>query len=777
MAACHVTPALLLATMLVGPAAAAPPPVAMSLQAEQEAEPQIASRSAEGRAEVEIDGPPAPVAPATIQRDDNGRSTMRAVRIAQPLKLDGRLKEEIYQTVAAVSGFIQQFPREGMPATEATAVWVFFDDANLYISAHCFESQPDRAIITELRRDHANIVQGDSFTAVLDTFYDRRNGFFFQTNALSAVRDQAISNGQQIQSWNTVWDVRSSRVPDGWTFEMVIPFKSLRYRRPGAQVWGINFRRIVKWKNETSYLTALPASYGVGGVSQMHAAGTLVDLEAPAAAKNLELKPFAVASSTTDQAAVNPFRNQFGHDVGIDLKYGLTSSLVTDITVNTDFAQVEEDLQQVNLTRFGLQFPEKRDFFLEGQGIFAFGATAGQGGQGGGGDVPIPFFSRRIGLSQGQAVPVIAGARVTGKAGAYDIGALSIQTGEKAAAGAVPTNFSAVRLKRDILRRSYIGLIATQRVETSRGTGASIVAGADANFRLSNVTTVLGYYAQTSAPGTAADGSSYRGRFDYAGDRYGLVLEHLMVDDSFNPAIGFLRRTDFRRSFVQARFSPRTQRSRRVRRLSWQGSFDYVTDAAWTTVENRTFGQIFDIEFHNSDTAGVDYTHGYEFLPAKFNIAPGVVVPAGSYSSEKVQGSYSLGQQRKLSGTAAAAWSTFYGGTRVESTYSGRITFTRQVAVEPAVTLNWVDLPFGEFRAQLVSSRVIVTPTPRLAFTGLVQVNASAKTVSSSARFRWEYIPGSELFVVYSDGRDTVTGGIGLLNRSIAVKVTRLLRF
>jgi hypothetical protein len=627
-----------------------------------------------------------------------------------------------------------------------------------------------------MRRDHINIFQTDNITVVFDTFYDRRNGFFFQTNPLGAVRDQAISENEQLAAWNTVWDVRSARVADGWTFEMAIPFKSLRYREPGPQVWGVNFRRVVKWKNETSLLTALPASYGVGGVSQMASAATLVGLEAPGLSKNLEVKPYVTATSTTDETAQSPFRNAFGRNVGADVKYGLTSSLVADLTVNTDFAQVEEDVQQVNLTRFNLQFPEKRDFFLEGQGIFAFGRV------GGGSDVPTVFFSRRIGLAAGQAVPVQVGGRVTGKVGAWDVGLLNIQTDRKTVDDrviAVPTNFSVVRIKRDLFRRSSIGLIATQKFETPGGDASNLAAGADALFRLSDTTAVSGYVARTRTPGAGGDGASYRGRFDYNADRYGVSAEHLLVDGEFNPEVGFLRRQDFRRTLGQFRFSPRTdRRNRLIRRFSYVAGVDYVTNADASVLENRTLSGSLDVEFHSSDTFGVSYAREHEFLAAEFPIARGVIVPAGSYDWNSVRTAYSLGQQRTLSGTVAAGWSSFYGGTRVETTYSGRIGFSPRFAVEPAVTLNWVDLPYGSFTARLITSRFIVTPTPRLSVTGLVQVNASADTASSSVRLRWEYIPGSELFLVYSDGRDTAPGTpLGLMNRSIAVKATRLLRF
>ena len=339
--------------------------------------------------EVTLDGPPAPVAPATINRDDRGRATIRATRITRPLTIDGRLDEEVYVSVPGAGEFVQQLPRESLAATEATEFWVFFDDRNLYLAARCLDSQPGREVATEMRRDDNGVAQNESISIVLDTFYDRRNGFFFQTSPLGTIRDQSISEDSANGSWNTVWEVKSSRNDRGWTTEMVIPFKSLRYAGSGPQVWGINVRRIVKWKNEYDYLSAVPAAYGMGAVNRMNSGGTLVGVETPLQSLNLELKPYAVASLNTDLAAAQPYTNDPARNIGFDFKYGLTRGLTMDATVNTDFAQVEEDLQQVNLTRFSLFFPETRDFFLDGRGIFDFGT-----GRTGGGDVPTVFFSR-----------------------------------------------------------------------------------------------------------------------------------------------------------------------------------------------------------------------------------------------------------------------------------------------------------------------------------------------------------------------------------------------
>ncbi len=357
--------------------------------------------------------------------------TVRASRIAEPIVLDGLLDEDTYSRVESIAGFIQQEPHEGEEATESTEVWLLFDDDNVYISARCWDSHPERMIGNEMRRDNQSLSRNENFGVMFDTFHDWRNSFMFHVNLLGGLTDAlAVDERNVNKDWNTVWDARTGRFERGWTAEIAIPFKSLRFRSGEEQVWGVNFRRIVQWKNEVSYLTHVPASYDLRGLVKASSAATLVGIET-VPARNLEVKPYAITTLRTDQTLEEPVANDLGGKVGFDVKYGITRSLVADVTVNTDFAQVEDDEIQVNLTRFDVQYPEKREFFLEGQGNFSFGnAGFGQDFNGGGGpdNAPILFFSRRIGISPEGVVPIRAGARVTGKLGAYTLGVLNIHT-------------------------------------------------------------------------------------------------------------------------------------------------------------------------------------------------------------------------------------------------------------------------------------------------------------------------------------------------------------
>ena len=750
------------------------------------------------RAATVIDGPP-PLPPDVIRRDARRRATIRAVEWPEGIRLDGQLDERAYVTVPAITGFIQQAPDEGAPATEKTEAWILFDAQNLYVAARIWDSAPPSEwVANEMRRDTRQLRQNDTFAVILDTFYDRRNGVAFYTNPLGAVADFAITNeGNPNSDWNPVWDVRSGRFEGGWTVEMEIPFKSLRYRPGPAPVWGVQLRRNVRRKNEWAYITPLPisAGSGPGGIFRVSDAATLVGLELPGGGRNLEIKPYAIGGVSTNLAASPPTRNAGSGTGGLDVKYGVTQNLTADFTWNTDFAQVEVDEQQVNLTRFSLFFPEKREFFLEGRGIFDFarGGVAGgfggalrRSGQGGGffggGNAPTLFYSRQIGLQNGTVVPIVAGGRVTGKVGAFDVGALNIQTDDEALADAQMTNFTVVRVKRDILRRSTIGGLFTNRSVSLVGDGSSQAYGADATFSFYENVGLVAYVARTETPGRDGQDLSYQGRFNYAGDRYGFQAEHLLVEDNFVPEVGFLRRDNFRRSYATARFSPRPRSLASIRQFRLEGSLDYIETADLGIVETRQSQLGFATELENSDRFGVSVADNYEFLHTGFTPGPDdVVFPAGGYRFFDVEGTYSPGAQRRLNGTLTVrAGDYFDGSIRSVEFRRGRMEITERLSLEPSVSVNWIDSPRGSFRTDLVVSRVSYTFTPRMFFSGLIQYNSSTNAISNNLRLRWEYSPGSELFVVYTEDRETdplrPDRFSELRNRGFVVKLNRLFR-
>ena len=733
--------------------------------------------------------PPPPVPPATVSRNAAGQVTVRAVRMTGGLDLDGRLDEEIYRTVEAISDFVQIEPDAGAPATEKTEVWLFFDETNFYISARAWHSAPESHwIANEMRRDSFTSLSNENFAFLLDTFYDRRNGVRFSVNPIGGRMDGQITNERDYNGdWNPIWDVRTGRFEGGWTLEAEIPFKSLRYRSVRRQVWGIQLHRNLQSKNESAYLTPLDQGLSRAAIFQASQAATLVGVEVPVSGRLFEVKPYLIGDVNSVVDGSRHVANDLAGTVGLDvLKYGITENLTADFTLNTDFAQVEADTQQVNLTRFSLFFPEKREFFLENQGLFAFGGAGGRGPSAGSAETPIMFYSRQIGLNAGREVPLRAGGRVTGRIGKFSLGLLNIQTGAEDVSEALSTNFTVARVKRDLLRRSSIGALVTNRSALVDGPGSNQSVGIDGAFAFYDNVLINTYWARTRTTDDEGRDSSYKGEFRYNGDRYGLAGEHLFVDERFSPGIGFLLRPDLRKSFGSLRFSPRPASIDWIRRFSWDGSYNSITDSGGT-VETREAVGSFLVELENSDQFSVFYTNTYDLLQDPFVIASDVTIPVGGYRFSNTQASYAFGPQRPVSGRLSVDRGSFYGGTKTAVAIgggfgpsgAGRIELSPRFSLEPGLSINRVELPQGSFTSTLVTTRTTYTFTPTMFLSALIQYNSSNSALSSNIRLRWEYQPGSELFVVYNEQRDTLTPSSlpKLENRAFIIKLNRLFRF
>ncbi len=730
--------------------------------------------------------PPPPIPPEVISRGENGRIVVRAVRLDQPLRIDGRLDEAIYSQVPPISDFVQTLPAEGQPATERTEAWIAFDDNFIYVSGKCYDSAPpDQWTANELRRDTGQLRQNDMFGVLLDTYHDRRNGFNFYTNPLGGFADQWVTNeGNPNTDWNPVWQVRTGRFEGGWTAELAIPFKSIRYKAGDNQEWGVQLRRAIRRKNEWTHLTFLPAATGGStSIFRISRAATLVGLDLPEAGRVVDVKPYAINRVVTDKS--QNINNDIDPDVGLDLKVGITNNMTADVTVNTDFSQVEVDEQQLNLTRFSIQFPEKRDFFLEGRGTYEFargGPTTMSAGSGGIDNslTPTLFYSRAIGLSSGRVIPIVAGGRMTGKQGRYNIGMLNITTDDEPAAAAPKTNFTVARVSRDILRRSNVGFLVTNRSQSTIVPGESNLAyGTDASFNFYQNVNMSGFFSESRTDGRNEDNRSYQGRFDWAPDRYGIRVEQLHVGSNFRPEVGFVRRRNFDRTFTQARFSPRPRkRFRSVRQFTYLGSLEYIENG-FGDLETRIQTGRFAMERQNSDLLTVEANDNYELLLQPFLVSDGVAIPRGGYNFRDITTTYQFGQQRRFSGSLSYQTGQFYDGTINTFSVSGaRYAILKQWSVEPTFTVSDVKLPAGDFNTKLVRLRTDYGFHARMFLSGLMQYTTQGNLFSTNVRFRWEYKLGSELFVVYTDERDTLQPGYpALRNRAFVVKVNRLMRF
>jgi hypothetical protein len=731
----------------------------------------------------ELDGSAAPLAPASITRDERRRPTVRAIKLTEPLVHDGRLDERVYTDNEPFGDFIQVVPRIGDLASERTDVWITYDERNIYVSARVFDSAPpNQWVANEYRRDTNQMRNNDHIGVAFDTFYDRRSGFMFYANPLGGFADYSVvDEGSPNTDWNPVWTPRTGRFEGGWTLEIAIPFKSIRYTSGSNMVWGLQMRRSIRRKNEWAYLSPVPQNLaGPMALNRVSSYGTLVGLDLPPASRNMELKPYGLSRVTTDNVRTPAISQDADAEVGGDFKYGVTANVTADLTVNTDFAQVEVDEQQVNLTRFSLFLPEKRDFFLEGRGNFDF-ARGGAGGNASqtGSDTPTLFYSRRIGLNRGRVIPIDVGGRLTGKVGSWGIGAVNIQSGDELSSATEETNFTVLRVKRDILRRSTIGAIFTNRSvgATVARPGRNQAYGVDAAFAFFENVAGGAYYARTETEGLDGDNESYQGRIEWVPDRYGVRAEHTKVGASFNPEIGFVRRANFEKTAASLRFSPRPKNIRAVRKFTAEASLDYFVNGNGS-LETRTQSARFNTEFESSDQVSVEVSDNYEALFVPFAVGGGVSIPVGGYRFRDSNVSYTLGQQRRFTGTVALQAGEFYDGTITALTLStARYAILKQFSVEPSLSINRIDLPHGEFTTQLFRTRTDYAFSPRMFLSALLQYGSADNTFSSNVRYRWEYIPGSEFFLVWTDEHDTRPNGIGLRNRAFVMKFTRLLRF
>ncbi len=697
------------------------------------------------------------------------RPVYPATRVDEAPELDGYLDDPVWANLPVISRFIQQIPDEGAPATERTEVKIAYDRVNLYIAARCYDTEPDKIIANEMRRDLVSIsTKDDSFAVFLDTFHDYRNSFIFIVTPKGSMHDILSTDGVQFnQDWDTVWDVRTRIDDKGWTVEMVIPFKSLRYDISRSTTWGMNLRRIVVRKNEHSFLTQIPREMGLAGGAKMSSAADLVGLGELPKSKYMEFKPFATSGFGQDftlqpDAPADPFV-----DGGLDFKYGLTQSLNLDVTLNTDFAQVEADAQQVNLTRFNLFFPEKREFFLEGRDIYTFGVPQTVATQR---NTTLLFFSRRIGIEEGKEVGIIGGARLTGKAGPYSVGLLNITTEDSRLSPR--TNFTVARVKRDILERSNIGAIFTNRSPSGRD--GNHAYGVDANFAFHRSSTASAFLAKTRTVGISGGDYAGRAQVNIGVDLWGVELDHLSVGPNFNPEVGFVRRRDMRSTFGGIRFSPRPNKEL-VRQVFFTADTEYLTDTEGV-LQTRINQLGFEVESSRADKLSFIFAKNYENLDEPFHIQPDIAIPFGVYRFNDFSTSLVFGPSRKISGSIGYKFGGFFSGDKRTLTLSSTAKPSSHFSYDLNYEFNDVDLLEGDFVTHLVGTRLNYTFSNRFFTSAFIQWNSDAELAAVNLRLNYIYKLGSDLFIVYNENRRTADLRPGILDRSLIIKFTYLLR-
>ena len=664
---------------------------------------------------------------------------MTAVRVENPPKLDGVLTDEVWKQALPLTHFTQREPAEGKSATERTEVRIVYNDKSLYIGVWCFDSEPEKIIANELRRDFDYGVD-DNFEIIFDTYRDMRNGFLFITNPNGA-RFDALSTdeGKSVNAnWNGVWDVRTSMNGEGWFAEIEIPHSTLRFPDDSVQVWGVNCERNIRRKREQVLWQGHSRNYELEQVSH---AGLLLGMRDIHRGSALEVKPYI--SGGYQQDFIPEHSSTTLTKVGLDIKYPLTQTLTLDLTANTDFSQVEADRARINLTRFPLFFPEKREFFLEGAGMFDlnFGAQ------------PLLFYSRRIGLSQGEQVPIIAGVRVVGKMNEIDIGVLNMQTAKK---GNEPTsNFAVLRVKHSILDQSYVGMMFTNKQFAD---GYNRGFGADANFRFSdifggNVLEIGGAFAGTSTAALSGENLAYRIYVDYPNDFIDHFLGFRGVQENFNPELGFVSRRGNHLSWA-LRIAPRPG-VLGIRRLEFKPvDVEYYWDI--NNVPESAFWEWRPLGFATESGEFFEFNiqRTFDRLDEDFTVFEGVVVPRGKYHYTHYEIQFETNSSRTISSGVFFNWGKYYTGSRRTLAASATLKPNKYLSLSADYTTNWVDLASGSFNSRELGGQIRYAFSTLLNTSLFAQWNNEDRQVNLNFRLHWIPNIGSDIFLVVDNLAD-----------------------
>ncbi len=703
------------------------------------------------------------------------------------------MNEPFWQELAVATDFVQQNPEEGELSAEKTEVRIGFDDRNLYIGIICFDSQPENIVVTQNRRD-ARLNDTDSIQILLDTFNDGQNAFLFGTSPTGIEYDGQVSKAGQTRgggsparaggqggaqrggaaafnlNWDGVWSVQSRVTARGWESEMIIPFRTLRYH-PGKTVWGLNIMRNLRRRNELSFWSPISRAFQL---TQISMAGSVSGLETRAH-RNLKLLPYLLGGFSQDYRRAEN-QSRFERDAGLDLKYSLAPTLTLDATVNTDFAQVEVDDEQVNLTRFDLFFPEKRPFFLENSGFFEFGSP---------GQVEI-FFSRRIGLDEtGNPVPIDAGARVTGKVGPYQLGLLNMQT--RSVDGAAPANnYSVARFSRELSNRSSIGVIGVNRQATTDFKDAppfNRTFGADANIGLGKFANWFNYLATTRTPGLEGSDHAYSSRFEYDDSRHEFTLGYLEVGGNFNPEVGFVRRVGYRKPEYFYRFThyPVGSRIRSIEpHFSGQNWYNLGTNDKESGFEHYHVTA----RWHSGGQLGLAWNRNFERLDEPFEIHPGIFIPVGGYQFNELISNFETDPSAPLFFGGNAALGDFYDGTIRSLSVRGGYRRGKNLTWTANWISNFVNLPAAEFNTNLIGLRFNWSFTPKSFLQTFSQYSSVTREIGHNIRLGLLSTSSTGLFVVFNNATTTTAGLLDphdvqrrTISRALFIKFTHLLDF
>ena len=675
---------------------------------------------------------------------------------------DGKLDEPEWQTAQKISNFTQRELDLGEPITEKTEVAILIDDEYMYIGVWCYDREPEKIIAKEMRRDFSFNLE-DNFIVILDTYLDKRNGFQFVINPNGARADlQTFNNGgSSNQFWNGVWDVRTQITHEGWFAEIKIPFYTLKYR-PGQeeQVWGINFERNIRRNRQQARWKGWQRNYDISDVSQ---AGLLNGLKELRDKRFVEVKPYALGGGENTDGGTEGVGN-----VGGDINALLGPTYRLNLTFNTDFAQVEADRQQINLSRFPLFFPELREFFLEGDDFFDFGF---------GGNRIIPFYSRRIGLSESrETVPIIAGARILGKEEKTTLGAMSIQT---AAAGGDPsTNFSTFSVRQDVGDQSVIGAMTTNKITDGRWHSTTGVNGrySTANFIGKSNLDVGGAFIQSynTDEGYESDAMAYRAFVSLPNDFLQIFASTQRSPSAFNPEVGLMRRRNFQESFGQVFFQPRPKNNFQwIRQFYFSpGALNYVQFDDTRELQSLSYKvRVLGFETRSGEGFYFDAERVAEGLREDFEIFPDVVIAQGEYWWNRYNFFFETFEARAFSLSTTGSFGEFFGGNSFSTSSTVLWRATKNFNINANYEKNIINLPQGSFDTDLFGSRIEYAFHPQAFGSLLGQWNSAQQEMNMN--FRLQLIPkiGTDFFLIYNQIVDTRSGEFDSQRRTLLAKV------
>jgi len=683
---------------------------------------------------------------------------LTALKINKKIKLDGHLDEPCWAKARHISNFTQRELDEGKPATEKTEVAAVYTDKALYLGIWCHDSQPENIISHKLERDFSSWGE-DNFEIVIDTYHDMRNCYHFIINPNGARYDELITDEGRGRNrdWNGVWDANAKITEQGWFAEIEIPFSTLKFKKTDKQIWGINFERNISRKHEQVLWQGWSRNYYLEQVSH---AGILSGIEGISGGHLLEIKPYITAGIEKQQSENTEDIAHFGGDID----YLLSSNLKLNLTVNTDFAQIESDRAVINLSRFSIYYPEKRSFFLEGKEAFAFGAGRG---------MPVVFYSRRIGIKDGSQIPIIGGIRLMGKTGKTNVGMLSLQTDE--AGGDPSTNFSVLRLKQDIAGQSNVGMIVTSKNSSAR---ANYVYGADANYVTSRLfgdknLSIGGSIAQ-SATGTNGDKNNlaYGVYLSSDNDKVEYDFAYARVQKNFDPQIGYLRRKNYKFLYTELQFNPRPSFIKWIRKIEVK---PVDVDAYFTddTNELETLGMEWrPLGFSTKSGEYVEYNiqRFYDRLDEPFDIHDEVELPTGGYwyTRHELQGGTYRG--RKISAGFGASWGDYYTGTRTELAVVFNANINRHLNLSCDYSYNNLKFPEGTFQTHEVGGRAQYAFTTKLFTSVFGQWNNEDNEILINFRLNWIPKIGSDFYLAVNQIFDTSRGNLTMKDFTLLSK-------